>query len=324
MLADAAFRWIDPTTWPWIVYVWLAFLLLGWAKPVWNWFRRKRATSWPVAEGRIESIEITKPRFSLTTKRGYYVVELGYSYSVAGVPHWGRNRRDFSTEAEAAEFARDLRDKPVAIHYDPNAPLNSSLLEHDVEVLLQNRAPADESVTALGSVPQWTKPFLWFFAALSAIGLVLSLWVHVTVLTGGTPSPKSWGLHIGIFVVWSPAVFIAQRMVGNVNRRDLWKVALRGAPDWMKYLMYGLFGYDFVAYLFFMSRAPSGRGSPTSPPSMWLGFSATWMVFYSAALAILYSAAHAVDNSPRCVNGHVVPPQATFCAQCGEPVLRTR
>lgn len=324
MLADAPIRWTDPTTWPWMVYVWLAFLLLGWAKPAWNWFRRKRAASWPIAEGRIESIEITKPRFSLSTKRGYYVAELGYSYSVAGTPHWGRNRRAFPTEAEAAEFGRDLQGKPVAVHYDANAPLNSSLLEPDVEALLRNRAPADESVTALGSVPEWTRPFLWFFAALSAIGLVLSLWVQVMVLTGGTPSPISWVLHIGTFVVWFPAVFVAQRMVGNVSRRDLWKVVLRGAPDWMKYLMYCLFAYNFVAYLFFMSKAPSGRGGPSSPASMWLGFSATWMVFYSAALAILYSAAHAVDKGPRCINGHVVPAQASFCAQCGQPVLRTR
>jgi hypothetical protein len=167
MLIDAPLRWTDPTTWPWMVYVWLAFLLLGWAKPSWNWLRRKRATSWLVAEGRIESVEITKPRFSLATKRGSYVAEIGYSYSVAGAHYSGRYQRECGTDLEANEFVRDLQAKPVAVHYNPGKPSDSSVLEPDVEALLQSRAPADESVSRLNLLPQWTKPFLWFFAVLS-------------------------------------------------------------------------------------------------------------------------------------------------------------
>jgi hypothetical protein len=37
--------------------------------------------------GSIESTEVTKPKFSFTTKRGYCVAQMGYSYSVAGSPH---------------------------------------------------------------------------------------------------------------------------------------------------------------------------------------------------------------------------------------------
>jgi len=51
-------RWNDPTTWPWMFYVWAALVLVGWVKPAWNWFRRKRAAGWSLAEGRIESVEI--------------------------------------------------------------------------------------------------------------------------------------------------------------------------------------------------------------------------------------------------------------------------
>ncbi len=50
-------------------YVWAAFALAGLAKPAWNWFRRQRAGGWPIAEGRIESVEVNKPTFSFTTKR---------------------------------------------------------------------------------------------------------------------------------------------------------------------------------------------------------------------------------------------------------------
>jgi hypothetical protein len=117
----------------------------GLAKPVWSWLLRKRAAGWPVAEGRIESVEITKPRFSFSTKRGYYVAELGYSYSVAGTPHSGRYKREFPTEHEAEEFVRDLQGKPVAVHCNSTSPSSSALLEPDIEGLLQNRAPAPAS-----------------------------------------------------------------------------------------------------------------------------------------------------------------------------------
>src|SRR5580704_12099888 len=157
MFADAPIRWTDPTTWPWMFCVWAAFALTGLAKPAWNWLRRQRAGGWPTAEGRIESVEITKPNFSFTTKRGYYVAELGYSYSVAGTPHSGHYRREFPTEHEAEEFVRDLKGKPVAVHCKPDKLSISALLEPDIEGLLQNRAPApaSDSLQSANSVPPW-------------------------------------------------------------------------------------------------------------------------------------------------------------------------
>src|SRR5580698_4832636 len=48
----------------------------GLDEPAWSWLQRKRAAGWPVAEGRTESVEITKPSFSFTTKQGYYIAKL--------------------------------------------------------------------------------------------------------------------------------------------------------------------------------------------------------------------------------------------------------
>jgi len=84
MLAAAPFRWTDPATWPWMFYVWLAFIFAGWSFPAWRWLRRKRAAGWPVADGRIESVKVSNRRLSFTVNRSYYFAELGYSYSVAG------------------------------------------------------------------------------------------------------------------------------------------------------------------------------------------------------------------------------------------------
>jgi hypothetical protein len=294
--------------------------------PAWRWLRRKRAAGWPVADGRIESVEVNKPNFSFTTRRGYYVAELGYSYSVAGTLNSGRYKRDFPTEREANEFVRDLNEKALVVHYDSARPSSSVLLEPDIEVLLQNRAPASASddLDAANSIPDWLRPFIWLFVALSAIGLVVSLWVHLGAIMGRSVPSFFWMLHVGILVVWLPAVLVAQRLVGNVNRKDFWKVILKGSPDWMRYMVYAFFSYDLVNFLLFMGKAPSGGSGVNPPASVWRGFSGHWMAFYSAALAVLYSAAHVADTAPRCANGHLVSPNAVYCARCGQPVMRVR
>jgi len=310
-----------------MIWLWLAIMLAGWSIPAWRWLKRKRAAGWPIADGRIESVEVSKPSFSLTTKRGYYVAELGYSYSVAGTLNSGRYKRDFPTEQEADEFVRDLQGKAVVVHYNPDRPSSSALLVPDIDGVLQNRppAPVPDPPFVANSVPQWIRPFLWVFVLLSGIGLVVSLWVHLGAVMGRRVAPEAffWMLHVGIFVVWLPAVLVAQRLVGNVNRKDLWKVVLKDSPDWMRYAVYGFGGYAIVNFLFFMSRAPSG-GSGNPPAVVWRGFSGHWMAFYSAALAILYSAAHNADTSPRCASGHLVSPNAAYCPQCGQPVIRGR
>jgi hypothetical protein len=131
-------------------------------------------------------------------------------------------------------------------------------------------------------------------------------------------------LHVGIFVVWFPTVFVAQRLVGSVNRKDLWKVVLKDSPDWMRYMVYGFFGYAIVNFLLFMGKAPSGGSGGNPPAVVWRGFSGHWMAFYSAALAVLYSAARMADTAPRCANGHLASPNAIYCNRCGQPVMRTR
>jgi hypothetical protein len=292
-------------------YVWAVFALVVLAKPAWIWFRRQRAGGWPSAEGRIESVEITKPSFSFTTKRGYYVAELGFSYSVAGTLHSGLYKSEFPTEHEAEEFVRDLKGKPVAVPYNAIPPSRSALLEPDIESLQQNRAPSPlaDYPSAANSVPDWIRRFLWFFVFLSAIGLVVSLWIHLGAVMGRRVAPEAffWVLGVGIFIVWLPAVLVAQRLVGSTNRKDFWRVILKGSPDWMRYMVYGFLGYAMVNFLLFMTKAPSG-GSGNPPAVVWRGASGHWMAFDSAALAILYAAARTEDRSLRCRSRPEPPP----------------
>jgi hypothetical protein len=92
----------------------------------------------------------------------------------------------------------------------------------------------------------------------------------------------------------------------------------------MRYMVYGFFGYAVVNFLFFMTKAPSGGSGANPPAVVWRGFSGHRMAFYSAALAILYSAARTADTALRCANGHLASPNAIYCTQCGQPVMRVR
>jgi hypothetical protein len=137
------------------------------------------------------------------------------------------------------------------------------------------------------------------------------------------PEPFFWILHMVIFVVWFPAVIVAKQRVGNLNRKDFWKVMLRDLPDWVRYLIYGFLGYAVVNFLYFFQQAPTGGGGNggDTPAIVWRGFSGHWMVFYFAALAILYSATKEHSSETRCLNGHLLPPGANFCTQCGQGAM---
>lgn len=328
-------QWTHPSTWPWIIYLWLALFVADWFKPLWHWHRRNQAASWLSAQGRIESTGIdTGKRFIVSTasrtNSEVYKAEIDYFYSVAGITYAGQYKRDFYTEADALDFVRDLKGKDVAVQYKPGKPSTSTLLESTVETLLQARAPAPalELVLSLpGASGQfWVGRFLWPLITLSAVGLVVSLWIHLGAVAGRRVAPEAlfWILHIGIFVVWFPAILVAKQRAGSTRRKDFWKVVLKGSPDWMRYTVYMFLIYALVNFSLFMLQIPTG-GSGSDPPAIvWRGFSGHWMAFYSAALAIFYAAAREGDNRWRCVNGHSVSPNTNFCARCGQPVLHSR
>src|SRR5262245_61256897 len=169
------------------------------------------------------------------------------------------------------------------------------------------------------------KTLLSPFVAASALGLILSIIVHLCAWLG-IPSPLgryTWILHMGIFVVWFPTVLASQRLSQEYRTKDFWKAALRGSPRWLRGMVYFFGGYAMVNFLIFiLSEKPAHPSGADMPPVIARGFSGHWMVFYSAALATLYSAMHAreVDAGRRCANGHLVSAVASYCEQCGAPV----
>jgi hypothetical protein len=325
---------INPRTWPWFVYFWLAVVAAEYAKPAWRWLQRNRATSWPITQGRIESVDVNErkwfsPSMSFRGRSAKHVAELGYSYSVAGTTYSGTHKREFEVEEEAWEFVRDLKGGVVTVQYDPKKPSVSIMSEQSIERLQQTRPPAPFAAStqfAIDSVPSLLKPFIWVCVALSALGLVTSLYVHLGAVMGRRVAPGAffWILHMGIFIVWFPAIFVAKQRVGSTRRKDFWKRVLTGSPEWMRYLVYGFFGYAMLNFALFMLKAPAGGTGPNPPAEVWRGFSGHWMAFYSAALAILYSAASENANGLRCLNGHPVSSSENYCGRCGQPVMHVK
>lgn len=308
-LLDAPFRWAEPRTWPWIFYVWFAFILAGWMKPLWLWLRREQAKSWPTASARIDSATAAEPKrfLGLTLKadrsRTYDIV-LSYSYTLSGDSFHGTYKQSFGSESEAMEFLRGLQGQTVPVQYHPNKPARSVLLESTVEALLRNRPPVPDSGNAppwTDSLPFWLKPFVGLFALLAIVGLILSIWVHVGALLGRQVAPDSffWALHIGIFVVFFPAILVAQKRVGSASRKDFWKVVTKGSPDGLRYLLYFFFAYAFVNFFIsFFPLFPAGDSNHQNPALQWRGFSGHWMVFYYASFIILSSALRPTPARP--------------------------
>jgi len=262
-------------------------IFLGRIKPAWQWLSKRRAASWPLTSGRIEAVNVLQPEpktvFGLTLSNNSppFQAEISYSYLVGADSYSGVKRREFADEQEAWEFLRDLKGKPLDVHYNPRKPAASSLSEPSLQGLLQSRppAPANASVDSSRLIPQWVRPFLWFFAALSLLGLVLSLIAHIEALLRHTLPLEYWGLHVGIFVVWGPAVFVAQRRVGKRVRKDYWKVVLQGAPAWMRYMTFAFLYYAVGNFLFFIANAPAKPSSGAMSAAELRGFSGHWMAF---------------------------------------------
>jgi hypothetical protein len=320
----------DPRTWPWIVYVWLAFALAGFAKPVWRWLQRKRAETWPAIQGRVESTEIKAAKgFPASNSPSPSTASFKYVYEVGGTKHSGTFKKQFGTDEESDDFLRDLVGRDIRVQYNPQQPSNSLVLDSSIDFLLSNRPPSAASPLDIhrywNPLPVWLVRVSPVFEALAIIGFVASVVVNVGTLSSRwAPPDYFWALHVGIFLVFFPAVFVAQKRVGSTNRKDFWKVILKGAPDWMKYFLYAVLAYAVaIGIPPWIRELQRAAGTPSTGLGDWTLFSASWMVFYWASFAILYAAMEQERLRPRCVKGHPVPPGSNFCSQCGQPIVRT-
>ncbi|MGZ4788608.1 MAG: DUF3592 domain-containing protein [Terriglobales bacterium] len=314
--------------WQWVVFA--AFGLIGYLPMVLKWWRRHVAQEWPVTQGQIDGVDVSSNErkvFGLTIPKNNQgsKAQITYSYSWAGENFHGVYTREFGRDEEAWDFLRELEGKPVEVHVNRRKPEQSALSESSLETLLQGRAPAPP--VPEGQVPSWLRPLLSPLMSLALVGFILSMWVHVQAISGRAPPTSLWMLHLGIFVVFIPTVLVAQKRVGKTNRKDFWTVVLRGAPEWMKYLLYACFGYAFVNFFWCLSKLPAGHHTGTTPRE-WRLMSGHWMVFYLASFAVVYATiasqpcsadgtVAAAPSGDHCANGHRIRKGELYCAVCG-------
>jgi hypothetical protein len=157
---------------------------------------------------------------------------------------------------------------------------------------------------------------LYVLAGIAGAGFALCLAAGLGGLLGYVELAEigSAILFPGIFVVFLPTVIVGNLLAQGSPAKDFWKAALRGAPSWLRYTVWGSWG---LAAISFMALWLVRDGDQSVRASPGLLFAA---VFYSTSAAVLFSAARTGLNPRRCPNGHEVAADAGFCSQCGKTV----
>ncbi|MGH9521140.1 MAG: DUF3592 domain-containing protein [Terriglobales bacterium] len=109
--------------------IFVLFIFLGvLVERGWQWLRRRRALTWPVAEGRVHSADWRQPR---TGTNRYFVGTLSYYYFVDGHFYSGYLRRSFSKADAAMDWTQRMHGAAIAVRYNAQLPSDSLLLEDE-------------------------------------------------------------------------------------------------------------------------------------------------------------------------------------------------
>ncbi len=107
-----------------VLFIFLAILI----ERGWQWLRRRRAQSWPTAQGRIHSADWHQPR---TGTNRYFLANVSYYYFVDGHFYSGYLRRAFTKADEAGDWVKCMHGAAITVRYSPRSAGNSLLLEAD-------------------------------------------------------------------------------------------------------------------------------------------------------------------------------------------------
>jgi len=173
-----------------------------------------------------------------------------------------------------------------------------------------------------------TDPFPGFnvisriIAPVAAIGFFATLACHVGLWFGIDLTNGYWTvLFVGIFLVWFPTVLTMRKLGPAMQRMDGWKIALQGAPDWMRYLLYAVFAYGIGNFFLGFFGVFGIEGD-----NFWRIGSSHAMIFYAAAwgVATATNAREDQDIDWKCERGHEMSPTAKYCEECGAPARKGR
>lgn len=165
------------------------------------------------------------------------------------------------------------------------------------------------------------KKYIFYLAVVGwTVGLVVHL-LAVADVDVTAKVPFVWGLHIGVFVVWLPAILILKnskaaqdfQKTGTLNTMNpgaILKMMFHNTPAWLTVIAIGGFFYATINIMLFMASQP---GVPDIQNGQYIlhnhgqlikklteqeyhhyranelrGFSGHWLAFYGMAAAILF------------------------------------
>ena len=97
----------------------------------WKELHKLGARKWPVAQGIIESGNVSQHRDGLLYAVACYVAEVNYSYSVGGHYYSGHINRTFLLERSARKFVEEMQGRHVVVRYKQDSPDLSVLYKQD-------------------------------------------------------------------------------------------------------------------------------------------------------------------------------------------------
>jgi hypothetical protein len=147
-------------------------------------------------------------------------------------------------------------------------------------------------------------------------GFIFSITAHLASFLGIDPQsvfPPIWLLHIGIFVVWVPTIFLLRNTYRKTGGKGFWSATVRNAPPWMQalcifFLIYTVFNFTQSISALDEAGDPAvvaeqktyqsqGRAIEALTDEEFFRFQANtfrlsaghWMVFYIVSMTILLS-----------------------------------
>jgi len=175
---------------PWMFKV-IFLLVLG--SMVWNWLKRWRrqrlqevAEDWPWVRGRVVSCAIDESNHEGNIEA--FLAVLNYTYVEDG-QQTGTYERSFESRDEAQGWLDYLRDREVAVRFDPVKPSRSTLVERDLPMLpvLTTRSTEEAGAFMFSLNIEDMQASRWrpLLAASSLAGLVICALLHLVGLHRG-------------------------------------------------------------------------------------------------------------------------------------------
>lgn len=89
-----------------------------------GWFRSVRAASWPMTQGKVETVKVS-------VVSGQALGELAYSYPAEGERYSGYLFLQFAHEQDAWDTIDPMKGQPILVHYKPSNPAVSAVRSWD-------------------------------------------------------------------------------------------------------------------------------------------------------------------------------------------------